>query len=119
MNNNQWKGRTLSLEFAVPKGSYESKIVKIVEHTNLDRENAILPKVLRDEKRQREEVKEKAEAEKKEYEEKNATKIKKSTRTFVNIVNQIFRKKPSNILLLSTTIKLSKIKSFYYYGINL
>ena len=77
MNNKQWKGRTLAMEFSVPKGSYESKIVKIVEHTNLARNDAILPKVLRDEKRQREEEKEKVETEKKEYNEKNATKIKK------------------------------------------
>jgi len=77
MNNQQWKGRTLALEFSVPKGSYESKIVKIVEHTNLGREDAVLPKVLRDEKRQHQQEKEKAEAEKRAYEEKNATKIKK------------------------------------------
>jgi RNA recognition motif-containing protein len=51
--------------------------VKIVEHTNLGREDAILPKVLRDEKKQREQEKEKVEAEKRAYEEKNATKIKK------------------------------------------
>jgi len=38
MNNKQWKGRTLALEFSVPKGSYESKIGKIVEHTNLGRD---------------------------------------------------------------------------------
>ena len=44
MNNQPWKGRTLALEFSVPKGSYESKIVKIVEHTNLGREDAVLPK---------------------------------------------------------------------------
>jgi len=77
MNNKKWKGRTLALEFSVPKGSYESKIVKIVEHTNLHREEAILPKVLRDEKKQREALKEKEAAERREYEEKNAKKIKK------------------------------------------
>ena len=49
----------------------------IVEHTNLDEKTAILPKVLRDEKKEEEKVKEQKEKEKKEYEENNKAKIKK------------------------------------------
>jgi hypothetical protein len=45
MNLKQWKGRTLALEFSVPKGSYEAKVNSLVQHTNLKREEAILPKV--------------------------------------------------------------------------
>jgi hypothetical protein len=39
------------LEFSVPKGSYEAKVNSLVQHTNLKREEAILPKVLREEKK--------------------------------------------------------------------
>jgi RNA recognition motif-containing protein len=77
MNNKQWKGRTVAMEFSVPKGSYEARITGIVEHTKLERDQAVLPKVLRDEKQKAQEVKEQKEKEKKEYEEKNAAKIKK------------------------------------------
>jgi RNA recognition motif-containing protein len=77
MNGNKWKGRTLALEFSVPKGSYESRIKGVVEHTNLDEKNALLPKVLRKEKEEAQAIKQKAEDEKKRYEEKNAAKIKK------------------------------------------
>jgi hypothetical protein len=65
------------VDFSVPKLSYEHKIGKVVEHTNLAREEAILPKTLRDEKKAAQEAKEKQDKEKKEYEEKNAAKIRK------------------------------------------
>ena len=57
--------------------SYEHKISKVVEHTNLAREDAILPKPLRDQKKEAMEEKAKKEKERKEYEEKNAAKIRK------------------------------------------
>jgi hypothetical protein len=50
VNNKQWKGRTLAMEFSVTKDSYEHKVGKVVEHTNMAKEDAKLPKVLRDEK---------------------------------------------------------------------
>jgi RNA recognition motif-containing protein len=77
MNNQKWKGRTLSLEFSVPKGTYETRIEGVVKHTNLKKEEAVLPKVLRDEKKETMIIKAKEEAIKKKFEEKNATKIKK------------------------------------------
>ena len=77
LHNQKWKGRTLAVEFSVPKGSYDARIKGIVEHTNLDEKTAILPKVLRDEKKEEEKVKEQKEKEKKEYEENNKAKIKK------------------------------------------
>lgn len=51
MNQQKWKGRTLAVEASVSKGAYQSKVDKIVEHTNLKREQAVLPKVLREEKK--------------------------------------------------------------------
>lgn len=80
MNNEKWKGRTLSLEFSVPKGTYETRIEGVVKHTNLKKEEAVLPKVLRDEKKETMAIKEKEEAVKKKFEEKNATKIKSKRR---------------------------------------
>lgn len=61
MNDKAWKGRTLALEFSVPKGSYEHRVGKVVEHTKLAREDAVLPKVLRDQKKEAQEVKAKEE----------------------------------------------------------
>lgn len=77
LNNKEWKGRKITVDFSVPKLSYEHKIGKVVEHTGLAREEAILPKALRDEKKVAQEVKDKLAEEKKEYEEKNAAKIRK------------------------------------------
>jgi hypothetical protein len=61
----------------VPKGTYETRIEGVVKHTNLKKEEAVLPKVLRDEKKETMAIKAKEEAIKKKFEEKNATKIKK------------------------------------------
>jgi RNA recognition motif-containing protein len=77
MNGKQFKGRTLAVELSVPKGSYEAKVQKIVEHTKLSNEQAHMPKVLREEKKKVDEAKAKEEEAKKEYLEKNAKKIKK------------------------------------------
>jgi len=40
MHNQKWKGRTLGVEFSVPKGHYEHKIDHIVEHTNMSKQSA-------------------------------------------------------------------------------
>lgn len=52
MHQKKWKGRTLALEHSLASGIYASKVDKIVERTNLNREEAILPKILRQEKKQ-------------------------------------------------------------------
>lgn len=77
MNNAQWKGRTLALDFSVPKGSYEAKIEKIVTHTTLEKKDAIIPKTLRDERKLQDAEKAKKAEEKRLFEEKNAAKLKK------------------------------------------
>lgn len=76
MNGKNFKGRTLAVELSVPKGSYEAKLTKIVEHTKLTKEQAVLPKVLREEKKKAEEKKAEAKKQKEDYEKKNARKIK-------------------------------------------
>ena len=43
MHNAKYKGRNLTVEFSVPKGSYENRINQIVEHTNMERKEAIKP----------------------------------------------------------------------------
>ena len=77
MHNHAWKGRTLAVDFSVPKGSYEHKVEVVVKHTGLEKRDAVLPKILRDERKVVEAVKEKKEEEKRLYEEKNAAKIRK------------------------------------------
>ena len=37
LNDSKWKGRTITVNHSIPKGSYETKMESIVEHTNLDR----------------------------------------------------------------------------------
>lgn len=77
LHNQKWKGRTLALEFSVPKGTYEGKVTNLMENTKMERKDAVLPKNLRDEFKAVEDAKAKAEQEKKEYEEKNRAKIRK------------------------------------------
>jgi len=77
MNGKKWKGRTLAIEVSVPIAAYQSKLDRIVEHTNMTKIDASLPKVLRDEKKEVQAQKDKEEKEKQEYLEKNATKIRK------------------------------------------
>ena len=53
LNNSKWKGRTITVNFSVPKLSYESKLDSLVEHTKMDRATAAIPKVLREEKQEK------------------------------------------------------------------
>jgi len=62
MNGAKYKGRNLTVEFSVPKGSYEKRIDSIVEHTHMQRKDAIQPMSLKLEKKK--EAKEKEEADK-------------------------------------------------------
>ena len=77
MHNHSWKGRTLAVEFSVPKSSYEHKVEVVVKHTGLEKKDAILPKILRDERKEVQAEKDKKAEEKRLYEEKNAAKIRK------------------------------------------
>lgn len=77
VNGTSWKGRTVTLDFSVPKGKYESRIDSVVEHTKLDRTQAVLPKVLRQEKQTKQNELEKKKKEEEEYKLKNAAKIRK------------------------------------------
>jgi RNA recognition motif-containing protein len=44
MNGQKFKGRTVALEFSLPKGKYEKKVQHILENTNQERQDVILPK---------------------------------------------------------------------------
>ena len=61
MNGSKYKGRDLTVEFSVPKGSYESRIQTIVEHTNMERQEAIKPMSVKNQNK--EDAKAQAEAE--------------------------------------------------------
>jgi RNA recognition motif-containing protein len=67
----------MTVDFSVPKGSYEAKLDHIVKATHLERQEAAKPKVLREEKKEKETLLEQKQREKEEYEKKNAAKIKK------------------------------------------
>ncbi len=43
MNGSKYKGRSLTVEFSVAKEVYEKRIESIVEHTNMERADAIKP----------------------------------------------------------------------------
>ena len=64
MNEKLWKGRTLTITFSVPKASYDTKLDHIVQHTKLSKQDASLPKVLRDEKKKNDDLKKAKEDEK-------------------------------------------------------
>ena len=77
LNNSSWKGRTITVNVSVPKASYEHRLDSKVEHTNMDRANAALPKVLRTEKLASQAEIDKKKKEEEAYKLKNAAKIKK------------------------------------------
>jgi len=43
MHGSKYKGRNLTVEFAVDKATYEKRIDSIVEHTKMERTEAIKP----------------------------------------------------------------------------
>jgi RNA recognition motif-containing protein len=69
MNGQKYKGRTVAIELSLPKGRYETKVSNIVAHSNLPREDVIIPKALREE---REEARKKREDKEQEKEAKKA-----------------------------------------------
>lgn len=44
MNGQKFKGRTVALELSLPKGKYEAKVQHILDNTNQERQDVILPK---------------------------------------------------------------------------
>ena len=84
MNGKQWKGRTIAVAFSLPKASYEHRVEHLVKHTNMTKEEASLPKVLRDEKKRTETAKEKLKVEeeqkKKEKEKMDKIRAKKKAK---------------------------------------
>lgn len=48
----------MTVDFSVPKGSYEAKLDHIVKATHLERQDAAKPKVLREEKKEKETLQE-------------------------------------------------------------
>jgi len=51
MNGQKFKGRPLTVELSVQKLQYEKRIDALVEHTNMDRKEAIRPMSLKWEER--------------------------------------------------------------------
>ena len=47
MNGSKYKGRSLNVEFSVPKENYEKRIENIVGHTNMERKEAIKPQSIK------------------------------------------------------------------------
>ena len=51
MNSKPWKGRTVTLQFSVPKAAYEHKVESLMKHTKMTKQDASTPKLLRDERK--------------------------------------------------------------------
>lgn len=45
----KFKGRTVAMEFSLPKERYERRVQHIVENTKMDRKDVIVPKEVREE----------------------------------------------------------------------
>ena len=43
LQGTKYKGRNLTVEFSVPKETYERRLDSIVEHTNMERKDAVVP----------------------------------------------------------------------------
>ena len=68
MNGNKYKGRNLTVEFSVPKESYEKRLDNIVGHTKTERKDVVKPWSVKKEARDESEAKAKKEEELKEIE---------------------------------------------------
>lgn len=49
----KFKGRTVTMEFSLPKERYEKRVANIVENTKMDRKEVIVPKEVREENEQK------------------------------------------------------------------
>jgi len=47
MNGQKFKGRTIAVEFSVPKAKYEQKVTNILSNTKMTRQDAVVPKVVK------------------------------------------------------------------------
>ena len=47
MHNMMFKGRSLTVEFSIPKASYETKVQHVLDNTNLTKQEAIKPKSIK------------------------------------------------------------------------
>lgn len=65
MNGSKFKGRNLTVEFSVPKESYEKRIDNILGATNMERKDVIKPVSVKNEIRTEKDAKAKAEEEQK------------------------------------------------------
>lgn len=106
LNGTNWKGRTVTVDLSVPKGKYESRIESVVEHTKLDRTQAVLPKVLRQEKEAKQAELDKKKQAEDEYKLKNAAKIKKQEKKKAKKLEQ---KKQAEQANLSETLFVRNI----------
>ena len=79
MNGQKFKGRPLSVELSVTKASYEKRITTLMEHTNMDKKEAIKPKSIKwEEKKEKERLREEEQKKKeKEAEPKTKTQERK------------------------------------------
>lgn len=48
MNGQKFKGRIIAVEFSVPKEKYESKVANILSNTKMTRQDAVIPKVVKE-----------------------------------------------------------------------
>ena len=53
MNGNKFKGRTVVVEFSVPKNRYETRITHILQNTKQTRQDVVQPKAIKQEKEQK------------------------------------------------------------------
>ena len=59
MNGKQFKGRNLTVEFSLPKASYETKVQHVLENTNQTKQEVIRPKSVKIEEKKKAEEEEK------------------------------------------------------------
>lgn len=53
MHNKKFKGRLLTVEFSLPKNSYETKVQHVIDNTNQTKQDVIKPKSIKlEEKKQ-------------------------------------------------------------------
>ncbi len=56
MNNSMFKGRSITVEFSIPKASYETKVQHVLDNTNLTKQEAIKPKSIKFDEKQKAET---------------------------------------------------------------
>lgn len=58
MNGQKYKGRTIAVEFSVPKIKYEKRITNILNNTKQTRQDVVQPKAIKEEKEEKLKLKE-------------------------------------------------------------